>query len=83
MHPVAFIFGLIQFVLKQQKKKENRMQAKQLLKSKTLNFNVFVPVAMAICGALGWDVPENVWLSIAVVGNFVLRFFTKEPIAEK
>jgi len=83
MHPVAFIFGLIQFVLKQQKKKEKRMQAKQLFKSKTLNFNVFVGAAYALCQALGWEVSEEVLLSVATVGNFILRFFTDKPISEK
>ena len=83
MHPVAFIFGLIQFVLKQQKKKETRMNIRQLAKSKTLDFNVFVGAAYTILQAFGVDVPEDVLLAFALIGNFALRFFTKKPLAEK
>jgi len=56
---------------------------KKLFKSKTINFNILIPVAMMICGALEIDVPENVWAAVAVVGNFLLRFVTKEAIADK
>ena len=56
---------------------------KKLWKSKTLDFNVIVPALAGFCIAMGIDIPANVVAGVLAIGNFVLRFFTKTPLAEK
>ena len=56
---------------------------KKLLKSKTLNFNVWVPILGTIFAAAGVQVPAEVWAGVLAIGNFLLRFLTKVPVTEK
>jgi hypothetical protein len=55
----------------------------KLWKSKTLDFNVLVPAIYAFLIAIGMDIPENVMVGVLAIGNFILRFFTKEPVSAK
>ena len=59
------------------------MKAKQLCKSKTLEFNVLIPAIYAFLIAIGIDIPEDVMVGVLAIGNFILRFITKKPLAEK
>jgi len=52
-------------------------------KSKTIDFNVVVAALWAMVQSLGMDIPEEVMVGVLSVGNFILRFFTKEPVSEK
>ena len=52
-------------------------------KSKTIDFNVVVAALWAMVQSLGMDIPEEVMVGVLAVGNFILRFFTKEPVSEK
>ena len=52
-------------------------------KSKTIDFNVVVAALWAMVQSLGMDIPEDVMVGVLAVGNFILRFFTKEPVSEK
>jgi len=54
-----------------------------LLNSKTVSFNVLIPVAMMVCQVFGLVVPEEGWTASALICNFVLRFFTDKPLADK
>ena len=55
----------------------------KLLKSKTLNFNVWIPIIATIVATIGIEVPAEVWAGVLAIGNFLLRLLTKEAIAEK
>lgn len=55
----------------------------KLLKSKTLNFNVLVPALAGVAVAFGITIPPEVVAGVLAIGNFILRFFTKVPLAEK
>jgi hypothetical protein len=55
---------------------------KSALKSKTLHFNLWVPVIYAILGAVGVGVPVSLPVVMAL-GNGLLRLVTKKPIAIK
>jgi len=59
------------------------MSLANIVKSKTINFNVLVPAVVGIASAFGFTVPAEVVAGILAVGNFVLRFFTKEPLSAK
>jgi len=52
-------------------------------KSKTIDFNVVIAALWAMVQSLGMDIPEEVMVGVLAVGNFILRFFTKEPVSEK
>ena len=52
-------------------------------KRKTIDFNVVVAALWAMVQSLGIDIPEEVMVGVLSVGNFILRFFTKEPVSEK
>jgi len=55
----------------------------KLLKSKTINFAVWVPILATIINTLGVEVPPEVWTGVIAIGMFVLRLFTKVAIADK
>jgi len=59
------------------------MEAKQVFKSKTVNFNVIVPALAGVAAACGYPIPAEVVAGVLAVGNFLLRFITKKPISEK
>ena len=59
------------------------MSLLQLLKSKTLNFNVIVPALAGLAKAFGYSVPPEVVAGILAIGNFILRFLTEKPLSEK
>ena len=56
---------------------------KKLLKSKTLDFNAAVPALAGVLFAFGIEIPAEVVAGVLVVGNWILRFFTKGPISDK
>ena len=55
----------------------------KLFKSKTINFNLLVPAVIGILSAFGVAVPVEVATGVLALGNFILRFATKEAIADK
>lgn len=59
------------------------MTAKQVLKSKTIDFNVLVPAVTALLTALGVTVAPQVVVSVLVLGNIVLRLITKGSVSAK
>ena len=56
---------------------------KQIAKSKTVNFNVIMPIILVILPMLGIPVTPELTAAILALGNIVLRFITKQPIADK
>ncbi len=56
---------------------------KKLWKSKTLDFNVIVPAVAVFLESMGVNIPAEVVAGVLAIGNFVLRFFTEKPLAEK
>lgn len=59
------------------------MEAKQLVKSKTINFNALYVAVIAVLGSYGVPLkPELVALGQMVL-NIVMRMVTKGPLAEK
>lgn len=59
------------------------MTFKQMLKSKTVDFNIIVASAVGMASVLGYEVPTEVVAGILGTGNFILRLVTKKPISEK
>ncbi len=59
------------------------MELKQVAKSKTVNFNIWMPLILVILPQLGVLVTPELAGAILGVGNIILRFFTKEPVGEK
>lgn len=64
------------------KKGEGIMLIK-LLKSKTLDFNLFAGAVVTILTAFGVVVPVEVVTAVLCIGNFILRLVTKGAISEK
>ena len=58
------------------------MEGKKWWKSKMLNFNIWVPALTAFVTAMGFEIPEEVTIGILAIGNFILRFVTKEPVVK-
>ena len=54
-----------------------------IFKSKTLDFNMIVPALAIMAKALGFEIPAEVVAGILAIGNFILRFITKEPMSAK
>ena len=59
------------------------MTLTQISKSTTVQFNALVPAISAIVGFLWKPIPEEIIIAVLVIGNFVLRLITKEPISAK
>ncbi len=59
------------------------MELKQVAKSKTVNFNVWMPIVLAILPQLGVAVTPALTGAVLALGNIFLRFITKQPITEK
>lgn len=84
---VQGIFGIIKFKL--MAPKGDNMGAKSSVdklmigNSKTLTFNVLIPLMMAISGKFGFELSAEAWVGIATIGNFVLRFFTEKGMGDK
>jgi len=55
----------------------------QIFKSKTLDFNTIVVALFALLTHLGIEVPAEVMTGVLAIGNYILRFITKKPLAEK
>ena len=55
----------------------------KIRKSKTLGFNTIVPALAGFLMAVGVEIPAEVVAGVLAIGNYVLRFFTKEPISAK
>lgn len=53
---------------------------KSPVKSKTLQLNVLIPAIWGIVKAMGIDVPDEAVIGTLSIVNFILRFFTSEPI---
>ena len=54
-----------------------------IFKSKTVDFNVLIPAIYAFLKTMGVDIPEEVMVGVLAIGNFIMRFFTSKPLAEK
>lgn len=54
-----------------------------IFKSKTINFNLIVPALAGLAMAFGVPIPGEVIAGILALGNFILRFITKKPLADK
>ena len=59
------------------------MELKQVAKSKTMNFNVFMPLILTLLPAFGVTVTPEIASAILGIGNIVLRLLTKNAIADK
>lgn len=59
------------------------MKAKQLLKSKTFDFNALLTAIVVILGQFGVEITPEVVAAIFAVGNWIIRFFTKVPLGDK
>ncbi len=59
------------------------MNIRQIFKSKTVDFNILVPVVVKLAAVFGWVIPVDVVTSILVIGNILLRFLTKKSISDK
>jgi len=55
----------------------------KLIKSKTVDFNILVPIITAVLSGMGLSVPSGVIIAVLTIGNFILRLLTKVPITEK
>jgi len=55
----------------------------KIFKSKTLDFNIIVGALFALGMGFGYEVPADVIAAVALIGNFILRFFTKDAVADK
>jgi hypothetical protein len=56
---------------------------KQAAKSKTLNFNVFMPIIIMVSMHFGIPLTPEIVMAIMTLGNIILRFVTKKPLNEK
>lgn len=59
------------------------MTAKQLVKSKTINFNALIAAIAAAATAIGFPIPTGYTEAVLIIGNVILRLVTKEAIADK
>lgn len=59
------------------------MTVKKLHQSKTLGVNTLAPILSYGLAAAGFTIPAEVQISILAVLNWVLRFFTKDPIVKQ
>jgi len=59
------------------------MTAKQLAKSKTINFNALIAAIAAASAALGYPLPPGYTEAALIIGNIILRLVTKEAISDK
>ncbi len=55
----------------------------KIFKSKTINFNTIVPALAGLAMAFGIPIPGEAVAGVLAIGNFILRFFTDKPLAEK
>ena len=55
----------------------------KLYKSKTINFNALMAAGLGIAAALGFDIPPAISNAVLIIGNWILRLVTKEPISAK
>lgn len=54
-----------------------------IIKSKTINFNVIAGALVMVLQSMGIDIPVTALTGIFTLGNIILRFFTKKPLSEK
>lgn len=59
------------------------MELKQIVKSKTMNFNVFMPMVLTLLPTFGVEVTPEIASAILGLGNIILRFITKSAIKDK
>lgn len=59
------------------------MTFKQILKSKTIDFNAGYAAVIVLIGALGYVISPEVVAAGAMLMNWLLRVFTKVPLNEK
>ena len=59
------------------------MELNQVAKSKTVNFNVWMPLVLVLLPQLGVVVTPELATAILGVGNILLRLITKQPLEEK
>ena len=54
--------------------------SKSIFASKTVWFNIATALVAVSNGALGFNLPENVVIAFAAVGNVILRYLTVQPV---
>lgn len=59
------------------------MKARQIAKSNTLQFNVFMPLVLVLLPYLGVEITAELTTAVLALGNILLRFVTKKPLSEK
>jgi len=60
-----------------------KITAKKLIKSKTININALVLAAIGIANALNVEIPQEAATGIVAIVNIILRFFTDSHLSEK
>ena len=55
----------------------------KIFKSKTIDFNAIVLAIFALLKGFGFETPDDVIVAVVTIGNFILRFFTNEPLSKK
>jgi len=63
--------------------KEVKMGFLKMFKSRTIDFNIIATSVVAILTNFGVDVPIEVVTGVFGIGNFVLRFLTKNAVGDK
>ena len=63
--------------------KENKMELKQIVKSKTIGFNAIAPLVVAILPAFGVEATPEIVAGIFAILNIGLRLITKNAITDK
>ena len=53
------------------------------LKSKTVNFNILGGALVTLLGQFGFEISPEVVSAGFVLGNFILRLITKQPLEDK
>jgi len=56
---------------------------RQVAKSKTMNFNVFMPILLLLAPHVGIAMTPELSSAILALGNIVLRFLTNKPLKDK
>ena len=62
---------------------ENKMELKQVVKSKTIKFNARMSLAMLALPYFGVAITPELTGAIYGIGNILLRFITDKPLNEK
>lgn len=59
------------------------METKQIVKSRTINFNAFMPIILMVLPKFGIVVTPELTAAILGIGNIILRFMTDKSVNDK